>query len=179
VLAQREYSAKVTIDSCLFDSNLSPYGGGAHVALFADIGSSEVVFSNCNFTGNGLINLTDGGGIAVLGNLVRLSKFSSVCCQGYEQSQVLHTAKVNIKVDLANFKNNIAYAGGELGKFNVRVHKEGIYVHPEEPLVMLVPLHHLTNKLYLEPGAVGQADPTAALSVAMRHLQINTNYSNS
>jgi len=112
VLAQREYSANITIDSCLFDGNLSPYGGGAHVALFADIGNSEVVFSKCNFSGNGLINLTDGGGIAVLGNLVRLSKFSSVCCQVSKEAQVLHTDTVNVKVNFSKFKSNIAYAGG-------------------------------------------------------------------
>ena len=109
VLAQREYSVNFTVDSCLFHSNLAPYGGGAHVSLFADIGSSEVVFSNCTFTGNGLINLTDGGGIAVLGNLVRLSGFSSPCCQA---SEVPRIGTVNVKVDLSNFKSNIAYAGG-------------------------------------------------------------------
>ena len=104
VLTQMNYSVNVTIDSCLFEGNIGQYGGGAHVSRFVNTERSKLTFFNCTFTRNGMINVTNGGGLAVLANLFRPyedpleSEYSSM--------------RLDINISLSRFTENLAFLGG-------------------------------------------------------------------
>ena len=70
VLSQRGYSTSIDVNSCLFMENAGQFGAGIYLAYFTGCHSS-VVLTDSQFIGNGKSEFTNGGGLAILGDLIR------------------------------------------------------------------------------------------------------------
>ena len=106
MVAQCHYPIYVRIDSSTFEENTARYGSGAHIGIFNDATDCHVLFTNCNFTGNGLppsmFPAEQGGsGVAILNDLI----------SPYTDRPTVHNKNVFIDIESSNFIENTGYAG--------------------------------------------------------------------
>ena len=105
ILTQKGYSTSINVNSCLFMENAGQFGAGVYLAYFSGCISS-VVLSDSQFIGNGKSELTNGGGLSILGDLIRpYGNFSSFNAE-YTPTDI------TIKVVCSNFVENSAFLGG-------------------------------------------------------------------
>ena len=108
MVAQRNYTIEVRIDSSTFEENTARYGSGAHIGIFNDATDCRVVFTNCAFIGNGLppsmFPAEQGGsGVAILNDLI--SPYTGL------SRPTVHNKNVFIDIEYSSFIENIGYAG--------------------------------------------------------------------
>ena len=103
VLSQKSYSTSISVISCSFVKNLAQFGAGLYLAIFSSIGASSVVLSDSQFIENGGVDLTNGGGLTMLGDLVRPFGYNNT-------GSTLSSFTLDI-VD-SSFVNNRAFLGG-------------------------------------------------------------------
>ena len=103
VLSQKSYFTSISVMSCSFVRNLGQFGGGLYLAFFSSLGASSVVLSDCHFIENGGVDLTDGGGMAILGDLVRPF--------GYNNTEAT-LSSFSLEIVDSLFVKNAAFLGG-------------------------------------------------------------------
>lgn len=103
VLSQKSYSISISVISCSFVRNLAQFGAGLYLAVFSNIGASSVVLSDNQFIENGGVDLTNGGGLTIFGDLVRPL--------GYNDTELTPSSFTLDVVD-SSFVNNRAFLGG-------------------------------------------------------------------
>ena len=112
VYAHSSFALATNIVSTIFEGNDARYGGGAHVATFANFSyANSVSFTNCTFFKNGRAskysgstsNSTGGAGLAVFSDLFKPSFFNN---------PITAINNISILVKDTKFENNIAEVEG-------------------------------------------------------------------